>query len=156
MVYKVIFIGNPLGGDDGIGPRLYQELKDDKRLAPFELLELGVVGLDMISYVDEGDHLIVVDAIKTGNEEEVGKVRLLEEADLKPELKVVSQHDFGVEETAAVLHAHLPGLAPIILIGIAVAHIQEFSVTLSDELEQALLSIKDKVVKELLRLLEEG
>lgn len=152
MGVKAVFIGNPLGGDDGIGPRLFAELQDDPRLSSFRLLELGVVGLDLISYVDPDDHLIIVDAVKGGGH--VGTVTVLSEEDLRPGVRIVSQHDFGVEETAAFLHTYLPGLPPIRIIGITVSEVREFSDTLSEELERQMSRLKEKVVKELLRLSE--
>ncbi len=150
MGVKVVFIGNPLGGDDGIGPRLFAELQDDPRLSSCRLLELGVVGLDLISYVEPDDHLIIVDAVKGAGRP--GEVILLSEEDLRPGVRIVSQHDFGVEETAAFLHAYLPRLPPIHIVGIAVSEVREFSGALSEPLERQMPQLKEKVVKELLRL----
>jgi len=59
MHVKVVFIGNPLGGDDGIGPFLFKELYSHPKLQKFELLELGVIGFDLISYIEPKDKLIL-------------------------------------------------------------------------------------------------
>jgi len=177
---KVVFIGNPLGGDDGIGPFLYNELKDHPSLKGYELLELGVIGLDLISYVEENDTLVIVDAFhskkpkkpsgtsKPSKEEttenikdisdfdmgevDVGDVVLLEEKELTADFNLVSQHDFGVEETVAVLRAYTPGLKKIYVIGIKVSRLNAFTDKLSEELTKKIPEIRDEVIKHILRV----
>jgi len=147
MVTKIFFVGNPLGGDDGIGPFLYNELKDDSRLKDngnYELLELGVIGLDMINYVTDGDNLIIVDAVYSN--ENVGEVILVDEKGFESDLKVASMHDFGVEETVKILENHVD-LKSIKLIGVKVRNINKMSLKLSDEIMQKKDSIIDDVVR---------
>jgi hydrogenase maturation protease len=121
---KVVFIGNPLGGDDGIGPYLYTELQNHPVLQTYELMELGVIGLDLLSYVQDGDMLIIVDAVRSTKD--VGKVVLLEEEDLSNDVNLISQHDFGVEQTAAIIRAYIPGVQKINIIGIQVKTVTSF------------------------------
>jgi hydrogenase maturation protease len=147
---KVVFIGNPLVGDDGIGPYLYTELKDTPVLKGFQLMELGVIGLDLISYVEDNDTLIIVDAVHS--KKDIGKVRILSEEDLTPDLSLVSQHDFGVEQTAAVLRAYKPELNSIKIVGINVSNIQVFHDKLSDELIQKMPIIKKDVLQSILQI----
>jgi len=145
MAVKVIFIGNPLAGDDGIGPCLYNELKEDPRLKDYKLLDLGVIGIDLISYVEDNDKLIIVDAVHS--DKDVGKVQLLEEKDLTSDLPIVSQHDFGVEETAGILRVFKPKLRKINLIGINVNSVSAFSNKLSDDLVSNMTAIKESVIE---------
>lgn len=144
MSTKVVFIGNLLGGDDGIGPILYDLLKDDVRLRDFELFELGVIGFDLISYVEENDTLIIVDAVHS--EHDIGDVILIDEDDLSKELSLVSQHDFGIEQTAAILRAYSNDLGPIAIVGINVRQVNAFSDTLSVDLMNRIPSIRENVV----------
>lgn len=145
---KIFFIGNPFGGDDGIGPYLYNELKNHSDLQKFEILEMGVIGFDLVSYVDDDDKLIIVDAVHS--DAEPGKVILLNEEDLSKDLSVVSQHDFGVEQTATILRAYKPDLAKIAIVGVQVKKTKTFSDTLSDELISNMEQIKKDVVTQIL------
>lgn len=152
MAVKVIFVGNPLGGDDGIGPYLFNELKDNPILKNFELLELGVIGLDMISYVNDYDKLIIVDAVRSGTDSkcEIGTVKIYDEKDLTPDFSLVSQHDFGVEQTAAILRFHLPKLKKINVVGISVQNVNAFNDKLSEGLIEKLPNIKEQVIKSII------
>jgi len=147
---KVIFVGNIFGGDDGIGPYLYNELKNHPDLQKYELLELGVIGLDLLSFVEEGDTLIIVDAVHS--QKKHGKVILLEEKDLSKDIKLLSQHDFGVEQTVALLRASQPELKKMSIIGIQVGRLRSFSDTLSDEILKKLPQIKKDVVNFIIQI----
>ena len=150
MSVKVVFIGNPFGGDDGIGPFLYNELRDHPELKSFELMELGVIGIDLLSYVDDDDQLIIVDAVKS--DDQYGQVIVLGEKDLSKNLSVVSQHDFGVEQTATILRAFKPKIKKIQFIGIKVKNLNEFSDKLSDEVMEKMSQIKEDVVNNIKKI----
>jgi hydrogenase maturation protease len=148
MGIKLIFVGNIFGGDDGIGPFLYNELKNHPDLKEYTVMELGVIGFDIISYVEDDDKLIIVDAVRLSDGTgKPGDVILLDEKDLSAELSVVSQHDFGIEQTASILRAFKPELASISIVGIKVRNIRAFSDVLSDELLSKTDVIKQKVLK---------
>ena len=57
-----------------------------------------MIGFDLISFVEDDDKLIIIDAIKSDSE--IGEVNVLGEDDLSKDLSVVSQHDFGIEQSA--------------------------------------------------------
>ena len=153
---KVVFIGNPLCGDDGIGPHLYNELKSHFKLKDYELLELGVIGFDLISYVEKNDKLIIVDAVHSKKESEIGKVVLLDENDLSKDISLVSQHDFGVEQTAKILRTYEPNLENISIVGISVRRFKSFSTELSEEILKNLPQIKKDVVNYILKIAKSG
>lgn len=150
MKPKIVFIGNPLGGDDGIGPYLFTKLENNPKFKHVELLELGVVGFDLISYVQDTDTLIIVDAVRSNKD--IGKVVILEEKDLTPDLQVVSQHDFGVEQTVAILKSFEPRLKNIHIIGIFVKDISAFNDKLSTEILNKISDIKKEVISKILSL----
>ena len=129
------------------------KLKDSLELSGFELLELGVIGFDLVSYVDDGDKLIIIDAIKS--DENIGKVEILEESDMIPNFKVVSQHDFGVEQTFAILRHYKPGLESFNVVGVNVKDIDAFSDVLSEEILGKIQEIKKDVVSKILNIAED-
>jgi len=66
-----------------------------------------------------------------------------------PEIKLVSQHDFGVEETASFLKAYVPDYKSFHVVGINVLSTQNFVDSLSDELIQKIDEIKEKVIEQI-------
>ncbi|MFH1849678.1 MAG: hydrogenase maturation protease [archaeon] len=147
MPVKVVFVGNPLGGDDGIGPRLYTELRDRPELKEFQILEFGVVGFDLISYVEDDDRLIIVDAVHSKGI--IGEVVVLKEKDLSA-VSPVSMHDFGIEQTAAMLRAYKPDISDVCVVGITVNNLKAFHDGLSDEITGQIPRIKEEVVRQIL------
>ncbi|MBN2367873.1 hydrogenase maturation protease, partial [Candidatus Woesearchaeota archaeon] len=145
MGIKVIFVGNSISGDDGIGPFLYNELKNEQKLSNYQLLELGVIGFDMISYISEEDKLIIVDAVY--DEKKTGEVVLLDEKDLSKDISVVSMHDFGVEQTSSMIRSFMPGIRKISVVGICIKRPKVFSTELSSQLKSRIPEIKEKVIK---------
>lgn len=144
MGLKVVFVGNPLAGDDGIGPFLFRELRGDPRLRGHELLELGTVGFDLLSYVDDHDALVIVDAVLAS--QGVGEVVLLGEDDLASDARVVSQHDIGVEQAMAFLRSYRPSLQQVRFIAVKVSDVRPFGKGLSAALMDNMASIKESVV----------
>lgn len=149
MALKVFFVGNPLAGDDGIAPYLFEQLKDDKRLANCELFEIGTVGVDLVSYVDDQDTIIIVDAVQAV--ENIGEVVLLEEKDLITSTPL-SPHDLGVEHSLSLLRTFKPKLKNIVLIGIKADKVDVIHQGLSREMLNNLDTIKDVVVKNILQV----
>jgi hydrogenase maturation protease len=152
MAVKIFFIGNPFGSDDGIGPYLYEQLKDNKQLEGFDLMEMGVIGFDLMSYIKENDTVLIVDAVKSDSRQNTGNVVVLGEKDLKESVSLVSQHDFGIEETSAMLRRFMPNLKQISVIGINVSRLQPFSNKLSSKLLKNIEIIKEDVIQKIIAL----
>jgi hydrogenase maturation protease len=161
MGVKVFFIGNAFGSDDGIGPHLYSLLKDDSRLKHFELMELGVIGFDLLSYIEENDKVIIVDAVKIDDTDAtkamkyIGDITIIEENELQPSVTLVSQHDFGVEETAVMMRKYMPNLKRICVVGIKVTKLQPFGNKLSATIHKKIDTIKEDVVKNIIKIANE-
>ena len=65
----VFCVGNRLHLDDGIGPAVYDEV--NRRFDVPEnvlLFDVGVLSMDMISYIDECDVVIAIDAVENSGE----------------------------------------------------------------------------------------
>ncbi len=93
--------------------------------------------------------MIIVDAVHTIKD--IGKVVVLKEKDLSQELSLVSQHDFGVEQTAALLRRYIKDLQPITVIGINVTETASFIDVLSKEIMIMIPGIKTEVVKKIIK-----
>ena len=66
----VFCVGNRLHLDDGVGPAVYDEVLE-RFLVPDNvlMLDLGVLTMDMINYIDSCDVVITVDAMEFSGEE---------------------------------------------------------------------------------------
>jgi hydrogenase maturation protease len=123
MNIAVIGIGQPLRGDDGIGPAAVRRWSDDPRPAPGRSNSIRVEffetpGLELIDHLQNCDAAILVDAVSTGRP--AGTVSVFP---AMPETGITSAeksaHGFGVAETLALARrsgAHLP--ESLILIGV--------------------------------------
>lgn len=57
-------MGNPLAGDDGFGPAVLRRLAGEELPPEVELADGGVLGIDLLSELEEIDRLILVDAVR--------------------------------------------------------------------------------------------
>jgi len=67
-VVLVLGLGNPLRGDDGIGPRVVAELEDQELPEGVEVLDGGTGGLDLLQIMEGRDRVVIVDAAEVGGE----------------------------------------------------------------------------------------
>jgi hydrogenase maturation protease len=152
MPVKVIFVGNPICGDDGIGPYLYEKLKNYPELKNYDIMELGVIGVDLLSYVNDGDQLIIVDALEA--KDNFGDVIVINEDKLLKKINIISQHDFGMEQTITLLREYKPKITQINLLGIKVKNVSDFTDKLSDELLDNITKIKKEVIINIQKLVK--
>jgi hydrogenase maturation protease len=106
----VLGIGNLVMCDDGIGVRVVQGLLSSYHFPDnVEVLDGGTLGLDLLPKLEDTTHLIMVDAVETG-EKPGTTVRLTgEELPVALETKI-SPHQMGLKDLLAV--ARLMGHAP--------------------------------------------
>ncbi|HAM14714.1 MAG TPA: hydrogenase maturation protease [Eggerthellaceae bacterium] len=66
----VFCVGNRLHLDDGVGPAVYDAVRERYEVPDgVELFDLGVLTMDMINYIDTCDAVITVDAMEHSGEE---------------------------------------------------------------------------------------
>ena len=106
----VLGLGNLLNRDEGLGVRALKLL--DLRLGrqrDFELLDGGVLGLNLLMIVEECSHLLILDAVNVGQPAgtviELSKEQIPYCAGIK-----LSQHQVSFQEVLAMarLRGHLP------------------------------------------------
>jgi len=134
-------------GDDGIAPFLYNELKNCPELKDFTLLDLGVPGVDLISYVEDDDKLIIIDALYS--DKGAGEVVLIDEKTLSGDMQFVSLHDFGIEQTISLLRGFKPKLREVSVLGIKVFNVKKPTNHLSDEIMEKFPQIKSEVLRKI-------
>jgi hydrogenase maturation protease len=134
--------------DDGVGVKVVQRLQQEYRFPDsVEVLDGGTLGLDLLPKLEGIDHLIVVDAVETG-QKPGSCVRLAgEELPIALETKV-SPHQMGLKDLLSV--AQLLGQSPaeMVLIGVQPGSI-EMDTELTPEVEAVLDTLIDNVLAEI-------
>lgn len=114
----VLGLGNTIMSDDGIGPKVIEQLQQNTGLPEgVLLLDGGTLGLDLLPHLEGVQRLIIVDAVEI--RQPAGTcVRLAgDEVPIALETKL-SPHQMGMKDLLAVarLMGHLPD--EIVLIGV--------------------------------------
>ena len=129
---RVIGCGNPYMGNDAVGVRVIENL--EKTHPDIDVIEGGVGGLGMLPMMEGYDHIIVVDAT-TGYGSQIGEILVFSKPPSN-ELFPLSLSDIGVLDAIGV--AEELGICPeITIIGIEAGTIEEFSASMSPEMEPA-------------------
>jgi hydrogenase maturation protease len=144
----VLGIGNLVMSDDGVGVKVVQQLQRGYRFAEnVEILDGGTLGLDLLPKLEGVDHLIVVDAVETGQKPGTC-IRLTgEELPIALETKL-SPHQMGLKDLLSVarLLGHSPG--EMVLIGVQPGSI-EMDTELTQEVAAVLAVLVDNTLDEL-------
>ena len=122
----VLGLGNILNRDEGAGVYALKELEKilpEKIKAEVELVDGGVLGMDLLPYVERASHLLILDAVDIGAQP--GELREY----TKDEIELfyhgrISWHQLGFQEVLAV--AKVRGKYPenVYLIGVQPADIK--------------------------------
>ena len=142
----VIGIGNPLRGDDGIGPRLVEELVQGGLPEGVTALDVGMGGLDLLRVLEGWERAVIVDAADVGREPgqivrfTPDQVRLALAADS------FSLHHAGLGEVIALADALGQALPEMIIFGIQPAEF-DWREGLSPAVEAALPALVDAVIE---------
>ena len=113
----VLGLGNILLRDEGVGVRVIEELQKLYDFSPFvKLLDGGTAGFGLVTEIEGCQKLLVVDAVKAGNEP--GTVYKFRRNDITVQIpQTLSVHDLGFYE--ALEHWKMLGIEPeVIFFGI--------------------------------------
>jgi hydrogenase maturation protease len=144
----VIGLGSPLRGDDGVGPRLVEELTRRGLPSAVTTLDGGTGGLDLLPVLEGWQQVVVVDAADVGREPgqfvrfTPEQVRLAQTAD-HPSL-----HSAGLGEILALANALGRTLPHMVIFGVQPAEVG-WRQGLSPAVETALPALADAVLEEL-------
>lgn len=112
---KVIAVGNPFYGDDGVGAAVLEEIRRDGLLPEADLVDIHTDALALLDHLEMEGGNVVVDAARMGlRPGEVASFRP-HEARLKIRSDHLSLHGFGLAE-AFDLARGLAKLPPRVLI----------------------------------------
>jgi hydrogenase maturation protease len=139
MKSLVIGLGNPILGDDGVGWKIAEEVKqqlDSDSPVDVEFLSLG--GLSLMEHLVGYERAILIDAVTS--DQEIGSVIVsnLNEMPDYSAFHITSAHDTSLQNALKLgrsMGAKLP--KEVIIVGVATDHIYDFSETLSPPVAQA-------------------
>jgi len=146
---RILCFGNPLHGDDGLGPAVYARLADLPRSPDLELIEAGTPGLAALPLFEDCDEVLVVDALAPAGAP--GRI-----ARLAPERAIAESvpapHGVGLGYLLQALAA-LPGRKPKIrILGAQAESHRPFQPGLSPAMERA----ARRIARRLAPCFEEG
>ena len=152
----VLGLGNPLRGDDGIGPRVVAELHRRGLPEGVTALDAGTGGLDLLNVWQGWPRVIVVDAAavrRTGGETVPGQVVRFtpDEVRFLVTPDGLSLHDAGLAEALALSEALGQDLPELVILSVQPARIG-WGEGLSPPVEAALPALLDAVMKEIRRI----
>ena len=150
----IVGLGNPILGDDGVGWRvaeLVQEKVEDHSHIHIEFLSLG--GLSLMEHLIGYDHVILIDAIVTGNNP-MGTVNAfpLDHLPNRALGHLTSAHDTTLQNALLVglsMGAHLP--KDIFVVTVESENVFDFSEELTPDVKSAV----PKAVKKVLEYIDE-
>ena len=150
----VIGLGNPLRGDDGIGPRVVEELIRRGLPEGVTALDGGTGGLDLLQVLEGWERVVVIDAADVGRER--GReilpgqfVRFTpDQAWLAQAADRFSLHYAGLSEVLALANALGRALPRMVIFGVQPAEVG-WGEGLSPAVEAALPSLTDAVLEEI-------
>lgn len=146
---KVLGCGNVLVGDDGIGIRVIEKLRAMELPPDVEVIDAGVGGLAILNWIEDADRVIIIDAVQTGNEPP-GTVYRFTDKELPPSnMFMLSLHDLNLVDTLNVGRLVQKMPEEIVIIGVEVRRVAEFTKELTPEVEAAMPEVIDLVLKEI-------
>lgn len=143
---RIIGVGNPLMGDDGVGIKIIELLQQQKLPDFVELVDGGCGGLNLLPLLSDCQQLIVIDAADFGSAP--GSIKTLHNNDLNQLSSFCSEqtgHQIGLLQVLQTAH-RLKQLSPLTLYLIQIRSCQP-TINLTHELESALPLLVSKITK---------
>lgn len=145
----VLGLGNPICGDDGVGIRIAQALKEDLCGLEVEVAETTAAGIGLLDLITGYERMIVVDAIQTKGGK-AGQVYRLGLDHLPSSLHSATLHDVDLT-TALELGRRLGMEMPreVIIYAVEVADVSTFREGCTPEVERSIPLAAGLVLQEL-------
>jgi hydrogenase maturation protease len=151
----VLGLGNPLRGDDGIGPRVVEVLTHGELPDGVEALDAGTAGLDLLDLLAEPgvlgggrpQRVIIVDAADVGLEAGQFTRFTPDRVELMEAESNLPSHQAGLAEVLALARALERPLPEIIIFGVQPGSL-EWGAGLTPEVEAAVPLVVAAVLRE--------
>lgn len=143
----VVGIGNLIRSDDGLGVHALERLRHDPRLpGRVTLIDGGTYGLELLAYISDSTHLLLIDAIDLG--ERPGTIIRMANEELRGLPCAASVHQVGLADLLATLPLVSTAPRETVLLGVVPAD-TDWGTSLTAEVEAALARLVDEIVKQL-------
>jgi len=143
----VLGIGNPMHGDDGIGPRVVEQLRQLGLPVEVEALDAGAAGFDLLNWLNGPQRVIIVDAADVGLEAGQFARFTTEQVELKGAAEGAGSHQTGLAEVLALARALERPLPEIVVFGVQPGSL-EWGMGLTAEVEAAVPLLVRAVLQE--------
>lgn len=141
----ILGIGNILRKDDGVGIHIINKLNETKLPEGTRLLDGGTAGLDLLTYLEGIDRLIIVDALLT--EGNPGDINVFSADELKGNRNSFSGHSHDIIDLIDLTEA-LWKRPETIIVGIIPKDCESYEIGLSKEVGDSV----DKAVQIIIEL----
>jgi len=140
----ILGIGNILLGDEGIGCHIARLLSEKYKWNNVDIVDGGTGGFHLLSFFENYSRIILIDA--TMDNKPVGTVSVIQPKFASDFPTALSAHDIGLRDLieTAVLTSGLPKMQ---LITITIKELQNMTLSLSPEVEQAIPKVIDSVLQ---------
>jgi hydrogenase maturation protease len=141
----VIGLGSPIMTDDAIGLTVAQRIEDEN-LEKVETRQEAIGGLDIIPEIWGYRHVIIVDAIQTG-QYEPGTIMIFDPEDFKPTITNASAHDINLATAMKIGRDMEPERMPesVRFVAIEVEDLQTVQEHMTPKVEAAVAGAVDAV-----------
>jgi hydrogenase maturation protease len=142
----VMGIGNPLVGDEGVGPRVAEQLMSGYTFPDrVEVMDAGTIGLGMIDVFRRSDVCVVVDAVD-GTGEPPGAIVKMAPDEMAPNQVLHSLHDMKLADVLQA--ADFAGFLPEVrFIGVQIGSMETLVTELTPEVEAAIPLVEAEVLR---------
>lgn len=146
----VLGVGNVLLSDEGFGVRVAEALDASYEFPDdVQVLDGGVLGMELLRFVTGTEKLLVLDALKEGDAD--GKCRRLAGDEVKAHFREkLSAHEIGVQDVLTFLEVTGKPIGEVVVIG-AEPKSLEAGLSLSKEMEPRVSEAAEMAKEELLR-----
>ena len=142
----VLGIGNILLSDEGIGPRVIEELSKIELEENIELVDGGTAGADLIDVLSDRKKVVIIDAMDA--KAPAGTVMRLKWDELAPDNAEISVHEIGLFETLEMTKRLKCEPRDVVIFGVQPESVRP-GLELTDTLKKILPGLVNEVVKEL-------
>ncbi|MBI5815015.1 MAG: HyaD/HybD family hydrogenase maturation endopeptidase [Nitrospinae bacterium] len=128
----VLGVGNILLSDEGVGVRVAEKLLAEYSFPPnVQIYDGGTLGLNLLPFIEEADHLIVLDAVN-GPGEPGSLYRYTAEDFTLAMPKKMSAHDIGLIECLAIAQINDELPKSVVIIGVKPEDIRSYKMELTE------------------------